>query len=258
MRRFYTILVILLLLLSSCYDSHTTPPANKQELISNCTISQLRQFCRDRYYNIESNIVCVGRITSSDKEGNFYRSMFVEDATGAIEVKLGTYNIASQYPTGLEVALHLKGCTIVIESNILQVGLSPQSYDSTIREMESQEIIDKHIVRGTSIVEIEPLQCNISSLDTSLCGRFVKICNLLHSPLEGEEEMEYHRFADDNNNMLFTYISSYADFTNIEMPSSRIAIQGILHYGTVGMNMGHQYIIKPRSKDDFSTTYHSF
>ena len=258
MRRFRTILVALLLLLSSCYDSHTTPPTNKQELTSNCTIAQLRQFCREGYYNIESNIVCVGHVTSSDKDGNFYRTMFVEDTTGAIEVKLGTYNISSQYPTGLEVALHLKGCTIVIDKNVLQVGLSPQSYDSTIREMGSQEIIDKHIVRGTSVSEIEPLACNVSTLDTSLCGRFVKISDLRYSPLEGEYKAGYYRFTDESDSALFVYISPYANFTDVEMHSYALSIQGILYHESVGMNIGHQFVIKPRSKDDFSTAYHSF
>ena len=60
----------------------------------NCDISQLYQLCQGGCHTISSDIVCVGRVTSSDSEGNFYRSMFVEDSTAAVEILLGTYNIA--------------------------------------------------------------------------------------------------------------------------------------------------------------------
>jgi hypothetical protein len=142
------------------------------------------------------------------------------------------------------------------ENGVMQVGLPPQSFDSAPREMEAQEVIDKHIIRSNSVEPTTPLSCHINSLNHSLCGRFIRIDNRHHSPLPDREECTtlsgYHRFTDIENNAIFSYISPYADFANKEIPTSGISLQGILYYETVGMGIGGQYVIKPRFEDDIS------
>ena len=137
MRNFKPLLLLLLLLFGSCYDRHSEPQAEPLPMVANVQIEQLRQLCANGCYNVVSDIICVGRVTSSDREGNFYRSMFIEDETGAIEIKLGTYNIEAQYPIGLMVAVDLNGCAIMLNNDILQVGLPPQSFDTAPREFEA-------------------------------------------------------------------------------------------------------------------------
>lgn len=247
--------LIILLFLSAvgCYDSHKEPLQEEVAMQANCTMEQLRRMCFSGCYAVVTDIICMGRVTSSDKEGNFYRSLVVEDDSGGVEIKLGTYNIDSQYPIGLIVMLRLKGAAIMVEDGVVKVGLPPQSFDSAPRDMEAQSVIDAHLVRGTSIEEITPMVCDIASLDTSLCGRFVRVENLLHSPLDGYEEKEYYLFKESSDRTICLYISSYANFSDIDIPTSELSIQGVLYYENVGMGIGKQFVIKPRSKDDIST-----
>ena len=246
---------ITLLLCLGCYDGNTDRQESEFADIATCDIAELRQLCSGGYCPINRDMICVGRVTSSDREGNFYRSLFIEDETGGVELKLGIYNSASQYPLGLQVALHLKGAAIALDNGVVQVGLPPYSYDTKLREFESQVVIDKHLFRSNSVVPVVPLVCDIASLDISLCGRFVCIENLSSSPLVEDDEqlmVEYHRFVDSKGDAIFTYISPYADFADMEMPTTSIDIQGILCYETVGMDIGKQFVIKPRFADDFS------
>ena len=254
MRHLLPIIIVLLLGFGGCYDSHKESPSGEFAEIGNCNIAQLKQLCKNGPYTVTSETIFVGRITSSDREGNFYRSMVAESAVGGVEVLLGIYDIASQYPTGLEVAIDMQGCAVMLDRGVLQVGLPPRSYDSTPREFESQAIIDSHIKRSNSVVEINPLGCDITLLDTSLCGRFVSVDNLHPSPIDGYKEENYSRFADNNGNAIFLYISQYADFYDIETEQNSYTIQGILYFENLGKNIGWQYVIKPSSKDDITVT----
>jgi hypothetical protein len=222
---------------------------------ANSTIGQLRQLCEKECYNITSDIVCVGRVTSSDRDGNFYRSITIEDESGGVEVKLGIYNIASQYPVGLMVALHLNSTAIMVENGVVQVGLPPQRFDSSPREMEAQEVIDRHIIRSNSIEQVEPLLCDIDDLDLSLCGRFVRVENLSYTPLT-EQKTEYYRLTDNEDRVIFLFVSAYSNFANLKMPTTHLLIQGVLYHEAVGE--GRQFVIKPRCADDISTNHDSF
>ena len=254
MRRLLPIISLLLLVFNGCYDSHNGSQIGNSEMAPNCTISNLRQLCQDGCCIVNSDVVCLGRVTSSDREGNFYRTLLIEDATGGAEVLTGTYNIASQYPIGLQVTLLLKGCAIMLDNGVIQIGLPPLSFDSSPREFEAQEVIDQHILRSSSVEPMSPISCDVASLNETLCGRFVKVCGLTPSPLEGYEELEYKRLIDGDGNAIFLYISQFSDFYTLEIPQTTISLQGILYHESVGMNIGKQFIIKPRSKDDISIT----
>ncbi len=253
MRRLFAIFILILWVTTSCYDSHNDGSKQESSTLVNCTIAQLQHLGQSGCYTVTEDLICKGYVTSSDSEGNFYRSMVIEDGSGAIEVKLGIYNIASQYPVGLMVDLRIKGLALMVEDGVLHVGLPPHSFDSTPREMEALEVIDSHIIRGTSVVDIEPLVCDVASLNLSLCGRFVRVENLIYSPLEGFEESNFYRFIDNRGNAIFIEISQYADFIDIEIPTTELSAQGILYYGSVGRELGKQLIVKPRFKDDLST-----
>jgi hypothetical protein len=255
MKRFASVLILFSIVVSGCYDNHSEPTPGEFSKQANCTIAQLRELCNDGLcYLVKEERICVGRVTSSDREGNFYRSVVIEDNSGGVEVKLGTYNLASQYPVGLMVALHLDGTALMIENGVVQMGLPPQSFDSAPREMEAQEVIDRHLLRSNSIAPTTPSVSTVEELSASRCGQFVEVENIIHAPLTESNEEEYYRFVDESNNAIFIYISRYADFSDTEIPISLHSVQGILYHESVGLGIGKQFVIKPRFKDDFSAT----
>ena len=248
MKRFRLVFIVLSMLLSGCYDNFDAPPTEEVVGAGSHKIEYLREACKSGCHTITTDVVCVGRITSSDSEGNFYRSIVVEDASGGAEIKLGRHNTASQYPLGLKVELRLNGTAIMVENGVVQIGLPPQSFDEAPREMEAQAVIDSHIIRSNSVEVISPLDCTVATLNDSFCGRLVAIENLHYTPIEGEEEAlaeGYHRLTDENGNTIFLYISPYADFAGCDIPT-RLSVEGILYREVVSETLGAQFIIKPR------------
>ena len=261
MNRFVPILIFASIILGGCYDSHEEPKPAEITREDNCNISHLRALCNEGIYLITTDLECIGRVTSSDQEGNFYRTIVIDDGSGGLEVKLGIYNSAAQYPVGLMVALHLNGTALMIENGVLQLGLPPYSHDDSPREMASQQIIDQHIARSGSVEPIVPISTDIASLDASTCGIFILVKDIEYAPLDDEEDnllAGYSRFTDKEGNSIFVYVSPYADFAASEIPASATAIQGILYHEAVGMSLGKQFVIKPRFKDDISTSDSSF
>lgn len=256
MQRFLLFITILLLSFSGCYDNHSIPSETDLSLKANFDIAELQTFCSDGCHTITRDFICVGRVTSSDREGQFYRTLFIEDESGGAAIKLGLYDIASRYPVGTQIALHLQNSAVMLKDGVVVVGLPPRSYDSEPREFESPEVIDRYIIRGTSVEAIEPRICHIAELDSSLCGRFVKISGISYAPLTDEEDMPtiegYRRFVNSNGEAIFTYVSPYADFAAEKIPTEEISVCGILYYETVGMDIGKQFVIKARFSDDFT------
>lgn len=253
--RLVHIFALLAMVLCGCYDSHKEPPRGEDTRTDNCDISALKLLAKDGCYNITTDLICECRITSSDSEGNFYRSIVVEDRSGGAEVKLGIYNSASHYPVGLVVALHLNGLAVMFDNGVAQIGLPPQSYDLLPRELETQVLLDKHILRSNTIEEVAPRTCDIASLDSSQCGELVAFSKLRHSPLEGEEDdliEGYSRFTDKEGNAIFLYVSAYANFATNEVPAEEVTIQGVLYHEPVGMDLGRQFVIKPRFANDIT------
>ena len=257
LRHILLIFLVAIIATTGCYDGGYGSPTVEFTEQANCKIGSLRQMCEEGCATITTDLICVGRVVSTDFGGNFYHSLVVEDATGAVEVRIGLNNIATLYPIGLNVALRLKGHAIMVEDEVVTLGLPPMSHDESPRELAPLAIIDKLIVRSDDVTTIEPLQVAIPSLSNTLCGRYVEVAGLLHSPTEEcttEATMEgYHRFVDGEGNAIFTFASEYAKFKDDFLPTSAVTVRGILYRRVVSRELGDQFVIIPRTKDDFTT-----
>ncbi len=247
---------MLLLLLCGCYDNHPDAATKDDAPARNHKIADLRTICQGGCTPISANIVCEGRVTSSDAANNFYRTLVVEDESGGVEVKLGTHSTASRYPIGLSVSLRLNGTALMVENGVVQMGLPPQSFDSSPREMESQVVIDEYVIRSTMVEPIAPMLCSVPNLNIEMCGRLVVVEDVLHTPLADDVASKgYHRFEDSDGNAIYLYISPYAAFASEPLPNSATSICGILYREVVSRDLGEQYVVKPRSQDDIQVAH---
>ena len=262
MKRIILVSVLILMFASGCYDRHSYPPESDYVPSANCTAEALRNLCKEGCYTISSEMSCVGYVTSSDRAGNFYHTLLIEDETGAVEILIGTHLTASLYPIGTLIELRLEGLAAMLNNGVVQVGLTPQSFDIEPRPMGSKLVINNHLIRCGKVEEVTPLSCSVAELNSSLCGRLVTIHSLHHTPLEGYEEEQtmvgYHRFTDSEGNAIFTHVSDYADFANGEVPTSDTSITGILYHESVEMNIGYHYVIRARSANDITTNTHTY
>lgn len=110
-------LVCSLGLLSSCrYNNPGEPPMpdyNKvNEIKPTHTISALKALYKKGGVSIEDEVIIKGQVATDDAEGNFYKSLTLQDETGGIEIKLNGANLGRYYPQGSTVVVHCKGLVL--------------------------------------------------------------------------------------------------------------------------------------------------
>ena len=68
------------------------------------TIAELSKlYTNGKPFVIEDDIVIAGRVISTDRPGNFYNQIYIQDETGGIEVKIGKSALYNEYKLGQKV-----------------------------------------------------------------------------------------------------------------------------------------------------------
>lgn len=96
-----------------------------------------------------------GKVTSDDTEGNVYKSLYVQDETTGIELKLNN-NVGIKYKKGSWVYIRLTGLYLGNYRMMLSLGGAPSESWNKAGEhkyyansnLETQEIIDQHVFPG--------------------------------------------------------------------------------------------------------------
>lgn len=249
-------LVVAAMLSAGCYDRHTMPAESPGTETPTVTIAEFARQCDGGVTEIDVDAIIAGRVTTSDEEGNFYKSFFIEDSSGGIEIMAGTYDIHNRYPEGVEVSVRLMGCAAAQSDGVVRIGLPAEDYSlDEVAYFESDVLLDRHIMRGTTVVDVTPATIGITDADADKCGRLVKVRKVRYVPDKEDSDrtcMGFRRFEDAEGNGIYTSVSEYADFAGMEIPDSELAVCGILQYGHV-TGIGERYIIKPRSAGDYET-----
>lgn len=96
-----------------------------------------------------------GKVTTDDTEGNVYKSLYIQDETTGIELKLNN-NVGIKYKKGSWVYVRLTGLYLGNYRMMLSLGGAPsESYNKAGEHkfyansnLEIQSIIDKHVFAG--------------------------------------------------------------------------------------------------------------
>lgn len=105
---------------------------------------------------LTGNIWIKGKVISSDKSGNIYNEMYIQDGKSssdgaAITLKLGKSSLYNEYPVGTWVYVKCEGLTLGAYNGMLQLGMGADQTATNEYEtsyMNLQAIIDAHIFRG--------------------------------------------------------------------------------------------------------------
>ena len=257
----YILTICAAVLLCGCYNSARLPDGKESELSPNKTLSELRGYWQGSTFEVGEEVVVGGVVTSSDEAGNFYRTLTIEDATGAAEIMAGVRDLHNGYPVGCSLCVRLKGCAVGIERGVMQIGLKPASYSNyAVDYFYSKVLLDRYIERSGEVSEVTPAILGFENLSLENCGRLVEIKALrLVVGMEDTADTEsslpvewrgYRLFEDGAGNRLYTYTSDYANFAAKVVPTEPCDITGVLQYGAVEGEPGEWFILKMRNEDD--------
>ena len=104
-----------------------------------------------------TNTVIKGVVTTTDRPGNFYKSFYIQDETGGIEIKVGKNGLYNDYLLGQTVYVDCEDLTLGMYGyksgnyggmGMAQLGFSDPSGSYETSYMEIPLLIDAHVLRG--------------------------------------------------------------------------------------------------------------
>ena len=214
----FSVAAILTLSLQSCEDPvPDSPPEKIVAADSILTIAQLRAKFTGTPINFSGNFQIFGVMTSDEQSGNFHRSHFIQDATGAICIR---FDSGDDHMIGDSVRVSLRNTTMNAFNNLLQVDRVV--YQTNVVIQATNRPVAPRLV---TIPEI---------LAGGLQGMLIRLENVqvvsaeLARPFTGNITLE-----DCNGNRIILRTSSFANFANSQVPQGRGSIVAIVSvFGT--------------------------
>ncbi|WP_299777601.1 DUF5689 domain-containing protein [uncultured Formosa sp.] len=210
--------------------------------ITEISIASLKQqFVAGEVIPFVSNSVVKGYVTSSDKTGNFYKEVYIQDQpsnpTAAINIVLNQVDSYNQFNLGREIYVSLQDLYLgETASEVLAIG---GAEDGSRVGLLTENQIKTHVFRSSETIEITPLNLNFSDINENYIGMFIAIDNVeFPENLEGQS---YFNAIDDFDTQLkmqrcegFGYeefileTSSFSSFKNEILPTLNGTIKGII------------------------------
>lgn len=193
------------------------------------TIAQFRALYNFDLKEITENIVIRGIVSSSDESGNIYKTIYIQDESGALPVKINTKELYKTYKEGQEIFIECKGLYAGKYGDVLQLGVL---YQGGIGGLSGSET-DKHFFfNNLPGAKVTPKIVEIANLDASMVNTLVTINGLTftnggtgkYAP-GGNTSQE---LTDAAGNKIIVYTSSYAAFANTTLPTGKVNITAIL------------------------------
>ena len=126
-------------------------------------------------HTITDNVWIKGQVVSDDKTGNLYREIYLQDATGGIDLKLGKSSLYSEYKLGQWVFVKCTGLCIGAYNGMPQLGLEPDNTTTNEYEtsyIDNQSIINTHVFRGAYDTPVTPKVVTEAEVKASLTAGF--------------------------------------------------------------------------------------
>ena len=242
---------------TACDDDKAIPPmpvpgADQDIPAVNTTILELKEAFNDpdtySYNKLigekadGSHYIIAGKIVSSDKAGNIYKNLMIEDETAGLTIAVDKTKLYQDYKIGQMLTIDCTGLYIGGYGNCMQLGGEPQP------GKEQPGRIDEEIFTAHSYVygypgAVAPQVVTIPEIDAdrkdnvsflAMQSRLVKFENMeFETPGEplAVQGSSTSRYAfDENGNRLQLYNSGQSTIWANTLPSGKGSIVGILSF----------------------------
>ena len=193
MKKIYTVLIAAAVLFAGCEEFQPVftgkyPDPQEQKLYSDADFNQITSIAdlKDMYKAngnkplvIQKSCVIKGQVTTSDQVGNLYKSLYIQDETAGIEVKIGKNGLYNEYKLGQWLYVDCTGLTVGDYNGMINIGYSDPSGEYETAYLEHAYIIDAHVFKGAYDKPVEPVVITEADLHKKVnLGRLVTIKDL--------------------------------------------------------------------------------
>jgi hypothetical protein len=141
---------------------------------ANTTIADLKAMYQGTNLLIDTNIIIKGIVVADDSSGNFYKEIYIQDSTAAINIRLDQTNLYFKYPIGQLVYVKCENLYIGPYQDVMQIGWGSM-VDRIPTSYMSKEMVPDISAGG---VPIEPKLVTINTLTDADLGKLIKLENV--------------------------------------------------------------------------------
>lgn len=200
MKRIYTIILAAMTLFAGCEEFQpvfTGKYAEPQEEYlysdddfggSDCikTIAEAKALYSangDKSFKVDRDFVIKGVVTTSDQAGNLYKTLYIQDETAGIEIKIGKNGLYNEYKLGQTIYVQLQDLTVGDYKGMINIGYEADlgsKYETSY--LDHYQIIDTHIFKGEHGDPVEPKVITEAQVKRKEnLGRLVTLNNLTYA-----------------------------------------------------------------------------
>lgn len=203
----------------SCKKEFDTPPLKEIPTGNIITIADLKARYQGAAIKFQEDLSLFAVVTMDETSGNLYKNVYVQDATGAINVRL--VNAGGLYQ-GDSIRIYLRNTVLNKYNGMMQLD----SVD-----------VDKNVIKQKTLVDVQPEVVTISQINSNLQSKLIKLENVQFSTSElgktyadAIAQTSQNRILEDcDGNTIVVRTSGYANFAKDTVPENRgslIAIVG--------------------------------
>ena len=135
------------------------------------TIAEMKALYKGVPVVVSGGVWIEGQVTTSDQSGNIYNEMYLQDATGAIDLKIGRSALYNEFKLGQWVYVKCDGLTLGSYNGQLQLGFAAD--DTTTNEYDTsyiqlQSLVEEHVFRGEFADAPKPLSISANDISRAI------------------------------------------------------------------------------------------
>ena len=193
MKKFYILLSAVLAIVVSCeefqpvftgqypdpQEQYIYTDADFDEFTSIADVKAMYAANGSKPYLVREKCVIKGQVTTSDQVGNLYKTLYIQDETAGIEIKIGKNGLYNEYKLGQWIYVDCEDLTIGDYNGMINIGYADPTGEYETGYLEHSYIIDLHVFKGTYGAPVEPVVVKEADLHKEVnLGRLVTIENL--------------------------------------------------------------------------------
>lgn len=195
------------------------------------TLSEIMALYMDKPVTLPDNTVFEAVVISSDKDGNFYRDLYMQDEQGhGISIKIDRKKIYETYPIGTKLVVDASGLTLGRDNNRLSIGTAGSGNYQTAF-VEWKDFTDKAFKTGTK--EVAPKVITIAEITPSMWNTYIEIKGL--TAVEGGQKKWVEggkdtnsTFTDEAGNKIVVRSNKFVPYKDNLLPTGKVNIKGVL------------------------------
>lgn len=213
------------------------PYVYRVDLPVNMSIAELKQLYDGDTTLIPDSIIIRGTVVSSDKNGNFYKELVIQDSTGGISISIDRSDLYNDYPFGEFVYVKCGGLYLGEYGEVIQIGsLYEDNGIMQFGRMQGWEFIQQHLLRDDRGEAIIPDTIELSDFSQARINTLVAIKgiqftnqNLGETFADGLNNIDKNRDIENcEGTTRILRTSGYASFASDTVPSGNGTIVAVL------------------------------